>query len=166
MSFLFQITRLTWFTRFDPVEPKEQVFSVERSTKTSEVITSQTNEVGVTGKEQESSNRKACLHRKGGSCVPLHFSSWPFVISMNTPFPVFSVISSSWTLQTLHPPCPVSRVSPEWCLPSTGCAGWRKGGREIIILWCLLHLKILSVPWKKSHVYDSLLTPTSSFASL
>ncbi|XP_031168325.1 sodium/myo-inositol cotransporter 2 isoform X1 [Sander lucioperca] len=59
-----QISRLTWFTRFDPVEPKEQVFSVERSTKSLEVITSQTNEMGVTGREQESSNGKASHHRK------------------------------------------------------------------------------------------------------
>ncbi|TDH02871.1 hypothetical protein EPR50_G00157110 [Perca flavescens] len=59
-----QISRLTWFTRFDPVEPKEQVFSVERSTKSLEVITSQTNEMGVTGREQESSNGKTSHHRK------------------------------------------------------------------------------------------------------
>ncbi|XP_032392631.1 sodium/myo-inositol cotransporter 2 isoform X1 [Etheostoma spectabile] len=59
-----QISRLTWFTRFDPVEPKEQVFSVERSTKSLEVITSQTNEMGITGREQESSNGKARHHRK------------------------------------------------------------------------------------------------------
>ncbi|XP_076608567.1 sodium/myo-inositol cotransporter 2 isoform X2 [Chaetodon auriga] len=29
-----QISRLTWYTRFDPVQPKEQVFSEERSTNT------------------------------------------------------------------------------------------------------------------------------------
>uniref|UniRef100_A0A3Q3QDR8 Sodium/myo-inositol cotransporter 2 n=1 Tax=Monopterus albus TaxID=43700 RepID=A0A3Q3QDR8_MONAL len=34
-----QISRLTWFTRFDPVEPREQVFSMELSSKTLEVIT-------------------------------------------------------------------------------------------------------------------------------
>ncbi|XP_042360808.1 sodium/myo-inositol cotransporter 2 [Plectropomus leopardus] len=62
-----QIRRLTWFTRFDPVEPKEQVFSVEQSTKSLEVITSQTSEMGVTEGEQESSNGKACHHRKDSS---------------------------------------------------------------------------------------------------
>ncbi|XP_068606058.1 sodium/myo-inositol cotransporter 2 [Brachionichthys hirsutus] len=31
-----QISRLTWFTRFDPVEPQKQVFSVETNTTTSE----------------------------------------------------------------------------------------------------------------------------------
>uniref|UniRef100_A0A8C4GQL9 Sodium/myo-inositol cotransporter 2 n=1 Tax=Dicentrarchus labrax TaxID=13489 RepID=A0A8C4GQL9_DICLA len=34
-----QLSRLTWYTRFDPVEPKEQVFSVERSTRTLEETT-------------------------------------------------------------------------------------------------------------------------------
>ncbi|XP_032392632.1 sodium/myo-inositol cotransporter 2 isoform X2 [Etheostoma spectabile] len=65
-----QISRLTWFTRFDPVEPKEQVFSVERSTKSLEVITSQTNEMGITGREQESSNGKARHHRKAFRASP------------------------------------------------------------------------------------------------
>lgn len=59
-----QISRLTWFTRFDPVEPKEQVFSVERSIKSLEMVTSQTNEMGVT---EENSNGKACHHRKDSS---------------------------------------------------------------------------------------------------
>ncbi|XP_063759477.1 sodium/myo-inositol cotransporter 2 isoform X3 [Eleginops maclovinus] len=62
-----QITRLTWFTRFDPVEPKEQVFSVEGSTMSLEVNNSQTNGMGVTGSEQENSNGKACHHRKDSS---------------------------------------------------------------------------------------------------
>ncbi|XP_044036897.1 sodium/myo-inositol cotransporter 2 [Siniperca chuatsi] len=62
-----QVSGLTWFTRFDPVEPKEQVFSVERRTKSSVVITSQLYEVGVTGREQEGSNEKACHHRKDSS---------------------------------------------------------------------------------------------------
>ncbi|XP_070780069.1 sodium/myo-inositol cotransporter 2 [Enoplosus armatus] len=62
-----QISRLTWFTKFDPVEPKEQVFSVERSTETSEEMTSQMNEMGVTGREQEGSNGKASHHRKDSS---------------------------------------------------------------------------------------------------
>uniref|UniRef100_A0A8D3D7G3 Sodium/myo-inositol cotransporter 2 n=1 Tax=Scophthalmus maximus TaxID=52904 RepID=A0A8D3D7G3_SCOMX len=47
-----QISRLTWYTRFDPVEPKEHVFTVELSSETIEVIASQTDEMGVTGKEQ------------------------------------------------------------------------------------------------------------------
>ncbi|GLD66129.1 sodium/myo-inositol cotransporter 2 [Lates japonicus] len=62
-----QISRLTWFTRFDPVESKEHVFTVERSSKASEVITSQTDEMGVTGREEEASNGKACHHRKDSS---------------------------------------------------------------------------------------------------
>lgn len=59
-----QVSRLTWFTRFDPVEPKQQVFSVEQSAKSLEVITSPMDEMGVTGGEQENSNRKAGLNRK------------------------------------------------------------------------------------------------------
>ncbi|XP_068575190.1 sodium/myo-inositol cotransporter 2 isoform X1 [Cebidichthys violaceus] len=62
-----QISRLTWFTRFDPVEPKDQVFSVERSNESLEVITSQIHEMEATGREQESSNGKACRHRKDSS---------------------------------------------------------------------------------------------------
>lgn len=63
-AFLKQISRLTYFTRFDPVEPKEHVFSVEQSSKNLEMITSQTDEMG---REQESSNGKVCPHSKGGS---------------------------------------------------------------------------------------------------
>ncbi|XP_045884743.1 sodium/myo-inositol cotransporter 2 [Micropterus dolomieu] len=62
-----QISRLTWFTRFDSVDPKEQVFSVERGTKTLEVITSQSNEMGDTGREEEGSNGKTCHCRKDSS---------------------------------------------------------------------------------------------------
>lgn len=72
-----QITRLTWFTRFDPVEePKEQIFSVECSTKMFKEITSQTNEMEVTENELEGNNGKACHYRKGESvsCLALHFS--------------------------------------------------------------------------------------------
>uniref|UniRef100_A0A4W6DTU0 Sodium/myo-inositol cotransporter 2 n=1 Tax=Lates calcarifer TaxID=8187 RepID=A0A4W6DTU0_LATCA len=64
-----QISRLTWFTRFDPVEPKEHVFTVERSSKASEVITSQTDEMGVTGREEAASNGKACgSQERWGPC--------------------------------------------------------------------------------------------------
>ncbi|KAM9345623.1 sodium/myo-inositol cotransporter 2 [Symphorus nematophorus] len=62
-----QISRLTWFTKFDPVEPKQQVFSVEQNMKSLEEISSQTDEMGVTGREQEGSNGKACHHRKDSS---------------------------------------------------------------------------------------------------
>uniref|UniRef100_A0A671YEC7 Sodium/myo-inositol cotransporter 2 n=1 Tax=Sparus aurata TaxID=8175 RepID=A0A671YEC7_SPAAU len=61
-----QVSRLTWFTRFDPVEPKEQVPPVEQSTRTLEEITIQTNETDAKGRELEDSNGKACHHRKGG----------------------------------------------------------------------------------------------------
>uniref|UniRef100_A0A672IMP6 Sodium/myo-inositol cotransporter 2 n=1 Tax=Salarias fasciatus TaxID=181472 RepID=A0A672IMP6_SALFA len=46
-----QITRLTWFTRFDPLEPKEQVFTVEREITTASSQTGTTN-----GREAEKSN--------------------------------------------------------------------------------------------------------------
>uniref|UniRef100_A0A3Q3GNK5 Sodium/myo-inositol cotransporter 2 n=1 Tax=Labrus bergylta TaxID=56723 RepID=A0A3Q3GNK5_9LABR len=62
-----QISRLTWFTRFDPVEPKEQVFSVEQSKTTPEVITTQTNRTDVTEKDEERSNGKASHPRKDSS---------------------------------------------------------------------------------------------------
>ncbi|XP_060946649.1 sodium/myo-inositol cotransporter 2 [Limanda limanda] len=62
-----QISRLTWYTRFDPVEPKVNESPVERSGKTSE-ITGQTDEKGVVGKEQEDiSDTKTCHHRKDSS---------------------------------------------------------------------------------------------------
>ncbi|XP_062263333.1 sodium/myo-inositol cotransporter 2 [Platichthys flesus] len=62
-----QITRLTWYTRFDPVEPKVNVVPVERSSNTIE-ITGQTDEMGVIGKEQEAtSDTKTCHHRKDSS---------------------------------------------------------------------------------------------------
>ncbi|XP_062295273.1 sodium/myo-inositol cotransporter 2 [Scomber scombrus] len=59
-----QISRLTWFTRFDPVEPKEQVFTVEGSIRISEAVTSQMDEMEITGTEGEGSNGNACHHRK------------------------------------------------------------------------------------------------------
>ncbi|XP_056257148.1 sodium/myo-inositol cotransporter 2 [Seriola aureovittata] len=62
-----QISRLTWFTRFDPVEPKQHVFTVKRSSKTFDVITVQTADMGTTGREQETSNGKACHDRKDSS---------------------------------------------------------------------------------------------------
>lgn len=73
-----QISRLTFFTRFDPVVPKEQVFSMEPSIKTSEEI--QINEMEDAGREQEGMNGKACHQRRGGSLSCFHFSTWPLVI--------------------------------------------------------------------------------------
>ena len=159
-----QISRLTWFTRFDPVEPKEQVFSVERRTKSLEVITSQTNEMGVTGREQESSNGKTSHHRKGGSLSCVAITLFHLSVNEHALSTIQSLLSPSWTLQTLYPPCPASRAIPGWCLPSTGCVGWREGRREMINLWRLQHLHRPSVLWRKSHVYDSLSTSTSLFA--
>uniref|UniRef100_A0A8C9Z6P7 Sodium/myo-inositol cotransporter 2 n=1 Tax=Sander lucioperca TaxID=283035 RepID=A0A8C9Z6P7_SANLU len=86
-------------------EPKpEQVFSVERSTKSLEVITSQTNEMGVTGREQESSNGKASHHRKGGSlsCVAITLFHLTICQSMNTPSPPFSLFSLPPELSRLY----------------------------------------------------------------
>ncbi|XP_063327842.1 sodium/myo-inositol cotransporter 2 [Pelmatolapia mariae] len=59
-----QISRLTWFTRLDPVKPREQVFASEQSSTTLDVIAIQTDDVGITGREVGSSNGKACHHRK------------------------------------------------------------------------------------------------------
>nr|XP_046272267.1 sodium/myo-inositol cotransporter 2 [Scatophagus argus] len=61
-----QVSGLTWFTRFDSMGPKEQVFSVERSTVALDKITSHTNGTGITG-EQEGGNGKASRHRKDSS---------------------------------------------------------------------------------------------------
>lgn len=69
-----QISRLTWFTRLDPVKPTVQVFSVEQSTKT-EAITTQPNEPRVTDKEQESSNGNTCHHRKDSSTSSIQSQS-------------------------------------------------------------------------------------------
>lgn len=77
--FFLQISRLTWFTRFDPVPCKEQVFSVELSTTTSEEMTSQPNHMGVRGTEEEDRSGKAGHDRKGGSTV-LFFFSCPVAI--------------------------------------------------------------------------------------
>lgn len=57
-----QISRLTWFTRLDPVKAEQQVLPVEQSIATVEA--SQADEMGVTKREQESSNGEACHHRK------------------------------------------------------------------------------------------------------
>ncbi|XP_029364419.1 sodium/myo-inositol cotransporter 2 isoform X2 [Echeneis naucrates] len=43
-----QVSRLTWFTRFDPLEPKQNVFTVEQSRKTFEVTSGQTDAMGAT----------------------------------------------------------------------------------------------------------------------
>ncbi|XP_058509908.1 sodium/myo-inositol cotransporter 2 [Solea solea] len=60
-----QISRLTWYTRFDPVEPREHVCTVTGSSRTIDVIT---DEMGVEGKEQQDSNNgKTCHHRKDSS---------------------------------------------------------------------------------------------------
>ncbi|XP_041633693.1 sodium/myo-inositol cotransporter 2 [Cheilinus undulatus] len=59
-----QITRLTWFTRYDPVEPKEQAFTVEQSKTPTEVMTTQINGTGDAGKPQESSNGNISHARK------------------------------------------------------------------------------------------------------
>ena len=61
-----QISRLTWFTRFDPVKPK-----VEQRSTNLEVITTQRNETTVAGRERESSKGQACHHRSGGT-LPMH----------------------------------------------------------------------------------------------
>ncbi|XP_028267993.1 sodium/myo-inositol cotransporter 2 [Parambassis ranga] len=53
-----QISRLTWFTRLDPVETKDQVFTVEGSIENFEV----TDE-----RREQNSNGKACHHRKGSA---------------------------------------------------------------------------------------------------
>ncbi|XP_060921400.1 sodium/myo-inositol cotransporter 2 [Labrus mixtus] len=76
-----QISRLTWFTRFDPVEPKEQVFSVEQSKTTPEVITTQTNRMDVTGKDEERSNGKASHPRKDSSSSTTSVQSQSRLIS-------------------------------------------------------------------------------------
>lgn len=68
-SLLFseQISRLTWFTRFDPVEPVQHVFTVEQSSKGSQVTTGQMDNLEASGNEQETSNGKARHDRKGVS---------------------------------------------------------------------------------------------------
>lgn len=144
-----QIRSLTWFTRFDSEVPKEQVFSVEEGVKTSENI----NEVGVTGAEQEGTNRQNYHDRKGEVSVPLsffHLSSLP----LNPPC----------LFQTLCPPCPASTPGPGSCLPSIGCAGWRGRRREAVTRWHLPHPNRLPVSWRKNRVWNASLTLTSSFA--
>lgn len=50
-----QITRLTWFTRLDPLETKEQVFTVEQV-----ISSSQTDQVGEMDTEPGKSNEESC----------------------------------------------------------------------------------------------------------
>lgn len=57
--FFKQISRLTWFTRFDPVKPEAEERNVN-------VITIQTSETSVAG-EPESTNGQAHQHRSGRS---------------------------------------------------------------------------------------------------
>ncbi|XP_047427833.1 sodium/myo-inositol cotransporter 2 [Mugil cephalus] len=61
-----QISRLTWFTRFDPVQSKEQeqVFTIERSSTALQEITGQPEGVEVNGIKQESGNGDAGHHRR------------------------------------------------------------------------------------------------------
>lgn len=64
VSYFKQISRLTWFTRFDTMESKEHVFTVEQDSKNLEMNTGRVDEmVG----EQESGDGKSFHHRKGGS---------------------------------------------------------------------------------------------------
>uniref|UniRef100_UPI0037E71CB1 sodium/myo-inositol cotransporter 2 isoform X3 n=1 Tax=Semicossyphus pulcher TaxID=241346 RepID=UPI0037E71CB1 len=60
-----QISRLTWFTRFDTVQPKEEVFSVEQHTERTEAITLQENETdssSSTSSEQSQSRLMCALY--------------------------------------------------------------------------------------------------------
>ncbi|XP_068191980.1 sodium/myo-inositol cotransporter 2 isoform X2 [Antennarius striatus] len=66
-----QISRLTWFTRLDPVEPQNHVSLVEQSTMALEEMKTQTSEVGVRESEQEDGNRKVRRHSKGELCPAL-----------------------------------------------------------------------------------------------
>ncbi|XP_035036664.2 sodium/myo-inositol cotransporter 2 [Hippoglossus stenolepis] len=76
-----QISRLTWYTRLDPMEPKVHEFPVERSSKTIET-TGQTDEMGVLGKEQQdTSDTKTCHHRKDSSSSVSSIQSQSRVIS-------------------------------------------------------------------------------------
>lgn len=77
--FPFQISRLTWFTRFDPVEPKERGFSGEQSITNTDVIVPEKNEINNEGGET-SSDGQTRHHRSSESlcCTSLLSSFRPF----------------------------------------------------------------------------------------
>ncbi|XP_041852016.1 sodium/myo-inositol cotransporter 2 [Melanotaenia boesemani] len=65
-----QISRLMWFTRFDPVQPKVEQRSINLN-----VITIQTSETNVAATEPESSNGQPHRHRSDSSVSSTHNQS-------------------------------------------------------------------------------------------
>lgn len=78
--FFCQVSGLTWFTRLDPVKPKEQVFAAEHSP---DKMKSDANEMSViTDREQEDVNGKAKHHiRRGDFPSCLHSSNFTTFVS-------------------------------------------------------------------------------------
>lgn len=133
-----QISRLTWFTRFDPVEPKrEEIPEEQRQTE---------------NKNEEDFNQKRGLS-------PMHMSRFRLSTCL------FNSILH-WPLQTRLHFGPALSDSPGSCPPSTGCVGWRGEVRRTATLWILLRPSRSSVLWMKSQVLIASSTSTSSFASL
>lgn len=115
--FFCQVSGLTWFTRLDPVKPKQQVFAVEDSP---EKMKSDGYEMSaITDREPEDVNGKANHHiRRGDFPSCLHSSNFT---TLRSPLP----LNAFCVLQILHPRCPASSPRPGSCLPSTGCVEWR-----------------------------------------
>lgn len=112
------------------------------------------------GESSKAAMGRRVITGKVGLC-PVCCNTFPFhhvsVLPLNAPSP---------SHQTLRPPCPAYGAVPGWFLPSTGCVGWREGRKEIMILWRLLLLNSLPVPWRKSHICVPLSTSTWSSVSL
>lgn len=124
---LEQISRLTWFTRFDPVETpgeqQEQVFTVERG-RCSEVTTSPVDDVKVKGRERESSEGGVTPQR-GGSSLCSHlavFAGEPHTFGFSQCFVIFRLR----ILRVQHP----APVQAAVCHLLAVWDGETEGGRE------------------------------------
>lgn len=103
-SFSWQISRLTWFTRLDPVAPKQSVFSVQSSLGTSE----------VSGETKE--------HRRKGSLPPA-------VSLMSHCDRRCWACSSSSRLLIVSPSSAPVEVCPLLAVRDGEERGWRRGSR-------------------------------------
>lgn len=121
--FLSQVSRLTWFTRLDPVVLKQPVSSVESSVRASEA---------------RESKEDGELHRKGRSppCIQLAMSQ-------------YALLSSAFLFQTHHHHHHQSKLRLGGGLPSTGCAAWTSGRTETLTP---RRLKTLRVLWRRSPI--------------
>lgn len=94
MSFFHQISRLTWFTRFDPLEPKVHIFSVEQSSREVEMSTTPEDEAGG---EHAIGGEKVCPNRKGASLLCLSGLFHLSLLWVDSPTKLFTISSACYS---------------------------------------------------------------------